>query len=155
MNKPVRKAVRVFLLEKNKVVVIKYFTENQLGYYDIPGGKIEDGETGLDAAIREYKEETGMDIFNLNYAGNLIVDYPNKVFDFDVYICHDYYGIPQKTLECDSMWIEIDELLEKEKLFSNIYLLNNKYYEYLIDANNFKIKFICSSNHNILEEILY
>lgn len=41
MNKKVRKAVRTFLINENKVVVTKYKTEENSDYYDIPDGKIE------------------------------------------------------------------------------------------------------------------
>ena len=64
----------------NKVVAIKYTTNNK-GFYDIPGGKIEDNETSIDAAIREFKEETTIDIRNPKYADNLIVEYPNKEYN--------------------------------------------------------------------------
>lgn len=37
--KPVRKAVRTFLINDNKVIVIKYKTNKNMNYYDIPGGK--------------------------------------------------------------------------------------------------------------------
>ena len=33
---------------------------NKKNYYDIPGGKIEDGEVSEQTAIREMKEETGL-----------------------------------------------------------------------------------------------
>ena len=58
MNKPIRKAVRTFLIKENKVVIIKYKTKEQLDYIDIPGGKIAAQETPLEAAQREFKEET-------------------------------------------------------------------------------------------------
>ncbi len=41
MNKPIRKATRCFILDKNKVLVIKYNEPNRkAGWYDIPGGKL-------------------------------------------------------------------------------------------------------------------
>ena len=56
--KPVRKAVRTFLLEEDKILAIKYITnDDKQDFYDIPGGKIEDGETREQTAIREFKEE--------------------------------------------------------------------------------------------------
>ena len=85
MDKPIRKAVRCYLIEDDKIVVTKYKEGNKkVGYYDIPGGKIEEGETPEQAAIREMKEETGLLINNLNYKGNMIIEYPNRIFDFDV-----------------------------------------------------------------------
>ena len=55
--KPLRKAVRCVLIENGKIVITKYLKGNKIGYYDIPGGKIELGETPEEAAIREMKEE--------------------------------------------------------------------------------------------------
>ena len=56
----VRKAVRIFIIQDEQVLAIKYLTEKNNGFYDIPGGKIEDGETNFDASIRECLEETGI-----------------------------------------------------------------------------------------------
>ena len=44
MDKKIRKAVRTYLIKDNKVVVINY-KQHDNGYYDIPGGKIEESET--------------------------------------------------------------------------------------------------------------
>lgn len=42
------------------LVVLKDRPSNQRGKYNLPGGKIEFGETPIQAAIRELKEETGI-----------------------------------------------------------------------------------------------
>lgn len=79
MNKPIRKAVRCYLIKDNKVVATQYKEGNiREGYYDIPGGKIEDGELPEQAAIREMKEETGLEIKNLKYKGKMIIEYSNR-----------------------------------------------------------------------------
>ena len=97
MFKTVRKAVRCYLIKDNKVVVTKYKKGNRKErYYDIPGGKIEEGELPERTAIREMKEETGLDVKNLNYKGNIIIEYPNRIFDFDVFVCNDCEGEPQE-----------------------------------------------------------
>lgn len=36
------------------------------GYFDLPGGRIEDNETALEALERELKEETSLSIINLD-----------------------------------------------------------------------------------------
>lgn len=55
MNKNVRHAVRVFAIKNGQIVCIKYKNINK-DFFDIPGGKIEDGETAIEACIREFKE---------------------------------------------------------------------------------------------------
>lgn len=41
------------------------------GFWNAPGGKIEQGEKADDAAIREVKEETGLDVKSLERFGSL------------------------------------------------------------------------------------
>ncbi len=154
--KPVRKAVRTFLLEEDKILAIKYITnDDKQDFYDIPGGKIEDGETREQTAIREFKEEAGIDIFKPQYAGNLIVEYPDRIFDFDVFIASEYKGMPLITEENSSEWIKINDLLQKEKKFAEIYLLDNNHKTNLLNKTNFKFHFITDKNHYMVDEIVY
>ena len=119
MNKPIRKAVRCYLIKNNKVVVIKYKKGNkEVGYYDIPGGKIEKEEVPEQTAIREMKEETGLDVTKLKYKGNMIIEYPDRIFNFGVFVATEAEGKPQEYEENSSEWIEIQELLQKEKLIN-------------------------------------
>jgi 8-oxo-dGTP diphosphatase len=52
---------------ERKVLIIKRAKANDVlpEYWDIPGGTLEDGEDPAVGAIREAKEETGLDIANL------------------------------------------------------------------------------------------
>lgn len=56
--------VRVFVLDsEERVLLVKTRHKKTGGYYWIaPGGMIEKGEYSREAAIREVKEETGLDI---------------------------------------------------------------------------------------------
>lgn len=154
--KPIRKAVRTFLIKENKVLAIKYTTKDyKYEYYDIPSGGIEEGETSEQTAIREFKEEAGMEIFNPKYAGNLVIEYPNRVFDMDIFITSEYNGVPQETVENIAEWIDIDELLQKEKKFTEIYLLDKIHKTDLLNRTNFKWHFIADSKHNKLDEKFY
>ena len=69
------------------------------GYYDIPGGKIEEGESPKQTAIREMKEETGIEIQNLKYKGIMTIEYPDRLFIFDTFITKEYEGEPQEFEE--------------------------------------------------------
>ena len=133
-EKIVRKAVRSFLIEDNKVVVTKYKEGNKkAGYYEIPGGKIEEGETSSETAIREMKEETGIDISNPIYKGNMVIEYPDRIFEFDTFLVKEYLGEPQDFEENSSQWIDIKELLNKERVLANIILLDRFFIKGLID----------------------
>ena len=78
-----------------------------------PGGHIEDYESIVDSAIREVKEETGLDVENLQSCG-LIHWLNNKTFDrywVFLYKTSDYSG--ELMGECDegrNFWITIEEL---------------------------------------------
>ena len=151
MEKITRKAVRCYLIKNNKVVVTQYKNGNKKeGYYDIPGGKIEDKETAEQAAIREMKEETGIKIKNLENKGNMIIEYPNRIFDFDVFICNEYEGEPQEFKENKSEWIDIEKLLKKEKILSNIMILDRFFIKSLLCKNKkfeiLEVKYLYNQN---------
>lgn len=142
--KPVRKAVRTFLINDNKVIVIKYKTNKNMNYYDIPGGKIEEKESAINASIREFQEETGIEIINQKYKGNVIVEYPNMIFDFDIYLANDYKGNPQEFEENYSMWINIEDLLNENKKFPSVEIIKH------LESNNINLKIYSDDYHNIL-----
>lgn len=152
MDKPIRKAVRCYLIKDNEVVVTKYKKGNKKeGYYDIPGGKIEEGESPKQTAIREMKEETGIEIQNLKYKGIMTIEYPDRMFILDTFISKEYEGEPQEFEENTSEWIDIDKLLKKEKILSNIILLDKFLIKGLIDDNrNFNLHIKVDEQENIL-----
>ncbi len=143
MDKVVRHAVRSYLIKDGKIVVINY-KKHHSGYYDIPGGKIEEGETPEQTSIREFKEETGMIIKKQHYIGHNTIEYPDRIFEFDIFIVDEYEGMPLEFEENKAMWINIDDLLKESKIFSSIRVI-----EYLKDGMNLRL--MCDDNHNILE----
>ena len=145
MNKKIRKAVRTFLVRDNKVIATKYKTTTNFEYYDIPGGKIEEGETSEEASIREFKEETGIEIMEQKYKGNVIIEYSNMIVDIDVYIVNKYKGRPLEFEENYSFWIDINELLKQDKKIPSIEVL--KY----LNAEDIKVKMSVGENHKILK----
>ena len=153
MDKPIRKAVRCFLIKENKIAVIKYkIGKNIVGYYDIPGGKIEDGESSEETAIREMKEETGLKIKSAKYKGNMIIEYPDRIYDLDVFLCNECEGELQDFKEDTSEWMKINELLQKEKILSDIMILDRFFIKGLINDNfNFKMYIQVDEEENILE----
>lgn len=151
MNKPVRKATRCFIINNKKVMVINYKEPHRrAGWYDIPGGKIEKDEIPIQTAIREVFEETTLIVDKLERKGNLIVEYPDRIFDFEVFVAKQFNGVPADLQENSSEWIEIDELLSKHNIFANIQLLSPKYIKYLKDdSSDFKMHIFIDNDENI------
>ena len=123
MEKKIRKAVRTILIKDDKIVATQYKTEKNKDYYDIPGGKIENNESPSEASIREFKEETGIEVISQKYKGNVIIEYPTIIFDLDIYIVEGYNGKPLELEENYSMWIDVQTLLNKDKKLPSVEII--------------------------------
>lgn len=80
--------------------------------WSFPGGHLEDGESVVDCAKREVKEETGLTVENLKSCG-IIHWLNNKTFDrYLVFLFKttDYHG---ELTDCDegkNLWVPLGEL---------------------------------------------
>ena len=152
--KKVRNAVRCFLIKDDKVVCIKYKT-GEIGYLDIPGGKIEKGETPEEASIREVYEETGMKVSDLVSVGEAIIEYPDRIFPFHVFLATEFSGMPKEQVENEAFFISIKDLELQEKRFDITYLLTylltSEELQKDFNAKNINVKFYCDINHKILK----
>jgi len=54
-------AVGVVCLKGDEVLLIRRGTPPRMGEWSLPGGRIEPGERAVDAALRELREETGIE----------------------------------------------------------------------------------------------
>jgi len=66
--------VGVVIVNSGKLVLVKRGAEPALGKWSFPGGAVELGETIRDAAVREAKEECGLDV-------ELVEDRPRDAYD--------------------------------------------------------------------------
>ncbi len=64
--------------EDKFLIAQRNFKKSQGGFWEFPGGKVEQGETYEDALIREIKEEFDADIKVTTYVGENIHHYPEK-----------------------------------------------------------------------------
>lgn len=70
----------------------------------------------------------------------------------DIFLTKKYKGIPRDFEENSSEWIDINELLSKEKLLSNIIILDRFFIKGLIDEKlNFNMYIKVDEDEKILE----
>ena len=92
--------------------------------WSFPGGHVERGESIYDCAVREVKEETGLDVKNLKYCG--VVHWANCDND-ERYLCFMYKTtefdgeLLAETEEGDHFWLGVDELLATPKKLSSVH----------------------------------
>jgi 8-oxo-dGTP diphosphatase len=61
--------VDIVILHQNQIVLIRRKNPPYQNHYAIPGGFVEIGETVEEAAVREAKEETGLDVTLIKLLG--------------------------------------------------------------------------------------
>jgi len=134
MNVEMVTCVMIQNTETNEVLVQN--RKRKYPGWSFPGGHVECGESFYDCAVREVKEETGLDVVNLKYCG--LVHWVDREND-DRYLCFmykttEYSGkLIAETDEGEQFWLDIDELLStpKEKFSSaEHYTLSPLFHEY-------------------------
>jgi 8-oxo-dGTP diphosphatase len=86
--------VAALIKKNNKYLIAKRSTgsEEVLGKWEFPGGKVEEGETEECALVREIKEEFEMNIKVNKFLINNICEYPSKIIDLRLYDCEYISG---------------------------------------------------------------
>ncbi|MGK7908751.1 MAG: A/G-specific adenine glycosylase [Synechococcus sp.] len=80
------------------------------GLWEFPGGKIEVGETAAECAVREVKEEVGLDVEMLASLGAVDHAYTHFSVTLNAYICRYMDGVPQPLEVADVRWVSFEQL---------------------------------------------
>ncbi len=94
------------------------------GWWEFPGGKIEQGESKEEALIREIHEELNCKIIIERYFETLEYDYPKFHLIMDTYICRLDKNTSPKLLEhMSAKWLSKDKLSEVKWLEADLSLI--------------------------------
>lgn len=144
---PLRQATLVFLLKEDKILLAMKKRGFGMGHWNGVGGKVEPGETSIQAAIRETEEEIGVKVFDLDEVAKINFYFPHvdmeKKWDQQVvvYLAKDWSGEPVETEEMRPEWTNVvnipyNEMWSDDIIWLPEVLAGNKIFaEMMFDEN--------------------
>ncbi len=103
----------VLPIKDGKVLIARRGIEPYKGSYDLIGGFLKNGEMPLEGALREAKEETGLDVKILDFLGVYIDTYRDEK-DFNLifyYVCEIADGDIKPQDDVASLhWIDLNDI---------------------------------------------
>jgi 8-oxo-dGTP diphosphatase len=102
---PIWRATLLFIIRQGHVLLIDKKTGFGQGKVNGPGGRLEGGETPLEAAIREVEEEVRVTPTGIESCGELFFQFQDghRIHGF-VYRADGYVGQPTETFEARPFW---------------------------------------------------
>ncbi|MCK4525105.1 MAG: 8-oxo-dGTP diphosphatase [Candidatus Andersenbacteria bacterium] len=112
------------------------------------GGKVEEGETIEEAAIREMREESGVEIKKMNKLGIAEFIYQDGSGNMEVHIFYvkEFEGSPVESEEMKPKWFHVDEIPYDQMWPDDKYWL-----PMFLDGKNFKGKFFFNEFNEIID----
>ncbi|MFD1038839.1 NUDIX domain-containing protein [Virgibacillus byunsanensis] len=108
-----QRVTNCILINDNRVLLLK---KPRRGWYAIPGGKMEEGETVKESVIREYREETALDLLDPKMIGTFTFNVfrEKKIVQewmMFTFICRTYEGeLTKHCEEGDLEWVALDQI---------------------------------------------
>ncbi len=122
--------VGVLISDKDRYLIVKRGKDPNSGLWSIPGGLVEIGERVSEAAVREVKEETGLDVNLVRVIGvvdKIIRDGDSNVkYHFVIidYLAEQRTGILKAASDAlEAKWVKADELTRYDLTPSLVELL--------------------------------
>jgi 8-oxo-dGTP diphosphatase len=118
MKRP-QTGVSIAVFQEDRVLLVRRGKEPFAGYWSLPGGSQELGETMAAAAVRELFEETGLVATNLHFAElfePMLHDQSGQLlqhFVLGVFACRDYSGEARPGSDArETKWHPVDQVHE-------------------------------------------
>jgi len=104
-------ATLCFVVEADRILLIMKKRGLGAGKYNAPGGKVEPGETPLQCALRETREEIGVDPVNARQVGELYFEFTDGYsLHCHVFRADSTIGTLIETDEATPFWAPLDAI---------------------------------------------
>lgn len=108
---PTIRATLLFVIRDARVLLIHKKRGIGAGKINGPGGKIDPGETAIDAAVRETAEEVGIVATGVEEVGELRFQFlDGTAIHCAVFRADGYDGTPIETAEAVPQWFDLDAI---------------------------------------------
>ena len=116
--------VAAIIRDNNKVFATARGYGKYKGWWEFPGGKVEQGETPEDALVREIREELDSEIRVYEYIDTIEYDYPEFHLSMRCYWCSMVSeDLVLKEAE-DAMWLDVENIDSVKWLPADITLVD-------------------------------
>lgn len=111
-------------VKDQRFLLVKRGKEPLKDYLAFPGGGVERGETGEQAAKRELREETGLSCASLQLVETIDLSQEGlygKTYNLNIYRAYDLSGTEQAGDDAVSLhWLTIEEMLDHDVTVSTL-----------------------------------
>ncbi|WP_367209128.1 (deoxy)nucleoside triphosphate pyrophosphohydrolase [Sphingobacterium sp. R2] len=108
----ITKVVCGIIFKDDLVLICRRKPEKSLGgYWEFPGGKVEDGESYEESLLRELIEELNLKVEIIEHFFDIVHHYDNGAIELISFICKTQ-SIATESTDHDLLeWVEVDDLL--------------------------------------------
>lgn len=108
---PVDRGTLLFVVRDGQILLIHKKRGLGAGKINGPGGRLDDGETPLQCALREVQEEIGVTPQGIRECGQLLFQFIDG-YSIHVWVfqAEDCRGIPTETEEAAPFWVGLEEI---------------------------------------------
>ena len=108
---PQERATLLFVVQEGQVLLIHKKRGLGAGKINAPGGRLEAGETPLEAALRETREELAIEALGVEHRGDLHFQFiDGYALSCSVFFATGYTGTPTETDEAAPVWFPLGEI---------------------------------------------
>jgi 8-oxo-dGTP diphosphatase len=147
---PKEKATLLFIRQNDQLLMIEKKRGFGAGYYNAPGGHLEDGETWVECAVREAQEELCITPLDPVHAGTLMFDFMDgNSIHGEVFIASTFEGTPTETDEAVPCWFPIENLP-----FHNMWADDPIWLPYMLERQKFTGRFTFDDKTMLDHEVI-